>query len=48
MALLAQAQEADIEREVIYGEYGPVRRGELLHEWAAHDLMQPFIAGSGP
>ena len=44
--------------KVIHGEYGPVRLGELLHEWAAHDLMhtvqaeqalmQPFIAGSGP
>jgi hypothetical protein len=58
LALLAQVQEADLGREVRHGEYGPVRLGELLHEWAAHDLMhtvqaeqalmQPFIAGSGP
>jgi hypothetical protein len=58
LALLAQVQEVDLKREVIHGEYGPVRLGELLHEWAAHDLMhtvqseqalmQPFIAGSGP
>jgi hypothetical protein len=58
LALLAQLQAADVEREVLHGEYGQVRLGELLHEWAAHDLMhtvqaeqalmQPFIAGSGP
>jgi len=58
LALLAQVQAADVEREVHHGEYGPVRLGELLHHWAAHDLMhtvqaeqtlmQPFIAGSGP
>jgi hypothetical protein len=58
LALLAQVQAADVEREVNHGEYGPVRLGQLLHEWAAHDLMhtvqaeqalmQPFIAGSGP
>jgi DinB superfamily len=39
-------------------ELGPVTLGQLLHEWAAHDLnhtvqaekavMQPFIRGSGP
>src|SRR5215207_3512242 len=58
LAVLAQVEEADLKREVIHGEYGPVRLGELLHYWAAHDLMhsvqaeqalmQPFIAGSGP
>jgi hypothetical protein len=41
-----------------HSELGTVTLGELLHEWAAHDLthtvqaeralMQPFIAGSGP
>jgi hypothetical protein len=58
LVLLAKVQEADLKREVSHGEYGPVRLGELLHYWAAHDLMhtvqaeqalmQPFIAGSGP
>src|SRR5215207_8997259 len=55
---LAQLQEADLKREVIHDEYGPVRLGELLHEWAAHDLMhtvqaeqalmRPLVADSGP
>jgi hypothetical protein len=41
-----------------HSELGVVTLGELLHEWAAHDLthtvqaeralMQPFIVGSGP
>jgi hypothetical protein len=41
-----------------HSELGTVTLGELLHEWAAHDLMhtvqaeralmQPFILGSGP
>jgi hypothetical protein len=58
LALLAQMQPADLNRQVTHGEYGPVRLAELLHEWAAHDLMhsvqaeqalmQPFVAGSGP
>jgi hypothetical protein len=58
LTLLAQVQPTDLDREVIHGEYGPVRLAELLHLWAAHDLMhtvlaeqalmQPFVAGSGP
>src|SRR5215213_365821 len=58
LALLAQVQPGDLNREVIHGEYGTVRLAELLHQWAAHDLMhtvqaeqalmQPFVAGSGP
>jgi hypothetical protein len=42
----------------MHPELGRVTLGELVHEWAAHDLnhtiqaeqsvMQPFIAGSGP
>ena len=41
-----------------HSELGTVTLGQLLHEWAAHDLnhtiqaeramMQPFIQGSGP
>jgi len=51
-------QPADLNREVIHGEYGPVHLTERLHEWAGHDLMhtvqaeqalmQLFVAGSGP
>src|SRR4051794_17339488 len=58
LSLLAQVQPADLNREVIHEEYGPVQLAELLHQWAAHDLvhtvqaeralMQPFVAGSGP
>jgi hypothetical protein len=58
LSLLRQVPTADLNREVHHGEYGQVRLAELLHEWAAHDLMhtvqaeqalmQPFIAGSGP
>jgi len=58
LVLLAQVQPADLDREVIHDEYGPVQLAELLNEWAAHDLMhtvqseralmQPFVAGSGP
>ncbi len=42
----------------IHSEFGRVTLGELMHEWAAHDLdhtiqaeramMQPFIQGCGP
>lgn len=48
----------DLSRTAHHSELGTVTLGELLHEWAAHDLthtiqaeralMQPFIAGSGP
>lgn len=47
----------DLSRTAHHSELGTVTLGELLHEWAAHDLthtiqaeralMQPFIAGSG-
>jgi hypothetical protein len=58
LSLLTQVDTADLTREVHHEEYGIVRLADLLHEWAAHDLvhtvqaeqalMQPFIAGSGP
>ena len=58
LALLDTVTEADLERTAVHGELGPVTLGEMIHEWAAHDLnhtiqaeralMQPFIAGSGP
>ena len=58
LALLARVTPADLARTARHSELGPVTLAELLHEWAAHDLMhtvqaeralmQPFIAGSGP
>ena len=55
---LAKATEAHLGRRAHHAELGPVTLGELLHEWAAHDLnhtiqaeralMQPLILGSGP
>jgi hypothetical protein len=49
---------ADLPRHAIHQELGPVTLGQLLHEWAGHDLMhtvqaeralmQPFIEGCGP
>lgn len=48
----------DFSRTARHSELGIVTLGELLHEWAAHDLMhtvqaerailQPLILGSGP
>lgn len=55
---LAKVQLADLQRQSYHAELGKVTLAEMLHEWAAHDLMhivqaerallQPFIAGSGP
>lgn len=49
---------ADLACQARHQELGLVTLGELLHEWAGHDLMhtvqaerallQPFIAGCGP
>jgi hypothetical protein len=49
---------ADLACQARHQELGIVTLGELLHEWAAHDLMhtvqaeralmQPFIQGCGP
>jgi hypothetical protein len=56
--MLAGLTSQDLERSAVHAELGPVTLGEMLHQWAAHDLnhtvqaqraiMQPFIAGSGP
>lgn len=56
--LLATLNEDDLARTAMHAELGLVTLGELIHEWAAHDLMhtvqseralmQPFIAGCGP
>ncbi len=58
LAVYAQVTPADLDRRARHQELGPVTLGELVHEWAAHDLMhtvqaerammQPFIRGSGP
>lgn len=58
LSLLATVKESDLDRRATHGELGPVTLGEMLNEWAAHDLMhtvqaerammQPFIRDSGP
>jgi hypothetical protein len=55
---LARLTPADLDRRVIHQELGRVTLSEMVHEWAAHDLMhtvqaeralmQPFIRSSGP
>lgn len=58
LALLGTLVPGDLERTSRHAELGIVTLGELLNEWAAHDLMhvvqaeravmQAFIPGSGP
>ena len=58
LALVRPLTAADLEREAVHAELGPVTLGQMLAEWAAHDLMhtvqaeralmQPFIPASGP
>ena len=58
LALVATLSVADLERRSRHEELGIVSLSDLIHEWAAHDLMhsvqaeralmQPFIAGCGP
>jgi len=58
MKLLETLQSSDLERRAVHGQLGSVTLGEMLAEWAAHDLMhtvqaeralmQPFIPLSGP
>ncbi len=55
---LDQVNIQDLIRTAQHSELGTVTLGDLLHEWAAHDLMhtvqaerammQPLILGSGP
>jgi DinB superfamily len=55
---LEQVSISDLTRTARHSELGTVTLGELLHEWAAHDLnhtiqaeralLQPFILASGP
>jgi hypothetical protein len=58
LLLLAEVKEEDLARTARHEELGAVTLGQMLHEWAGHDLMhtvqaerammQPFIQGSGP
>lgn len=58
LTALEQVTTADLARTVRHSELGPVTLGEMLHEWAGHDLMhtvqaeravmQPFILACGP
>jgi hypothetical protein len=58
LTALSRVKPADLSRTARHSELGMVTLSELLHEWAAHDLMhtvqaeralmQPFIAGCGP
>ncbi len=58
LAELAPITSADLDRKARHAELGLVTLGEMIHEWAAHDLMhtvqaeralmQPFIRGCGP
>jgi hypothetical protein len=55
---LAGIGVVDFGRTARHQELGPVTLGQMVHEWAAHDLnhtvqaeralMQPFIGGCGP
>src|SRR5207249_3068335 len=58
LALLDRVTPPDLARQSRHEELGPVTLGQLIHEWAAHDLMhtvqaerammQPFIRGCPP
>jgi DinB superfamily len=58
LALLSRLGPPDLDRKARHAELGVVTLGELIHEWAGHDLMhtvqgerailQPFIEGCGP
>jgi hypothetical protein len=58
LARLSKLVDADLNRTARHQELGMVTLGEMLHEWAGHDLMhtiqgerailQPFIDGCGP
>jgi hypothetical protein len=58
LALLSKVGDGDLSRTARHQELGMVTLGEMIHEWAGHDLMhtvqgerailQPFIDGCGP
>jgi hypothetical protein len=55
---LERLHASDLDRQALHQELGRVTLGEMIHEWAAHDLMhtvqaeralmQPFIRDCGP
>ena len=55
---LAAVGVKDFSRTARHQQLGPVTLGQMMHQWAAHDLnhtvqaeramMQPFIGGCGP
>ena len=58
LALLSKVVEGDLKRTARHQELGMVTLGEMIHQWAGHDLMhtvqgerailQPYIDGCGP
>ncbi|MBV9230470.1 MAG: DinB family protein [Chloroflexi bacterium] len=58
LALFKQVKDEDLGRTVQHPKFGTVTLEEMLHAWAAHDLMhtvqaeralmQPFMLGCGP
>lgn len=58
LALLSKVRDGNLGCTARHQELGMVTLGEMIHEWAGHDLMhtvqgerallQPFIDGSGP
>ena len=58
LADLAAVTAADLDRTARHSALGEVTLGQMVHEWAAHDLMhtvqaerammQPFIEACGP
>lgn len=58
LTLIEQTRDDDLSRGVKHPALGPVTLAQLLHTWAAHDLMhtvqaeralmQPFMDGCGP
>jgi len=58
LALLMQVKDGDLGRTAQHPKLGAVTLAEMLHTWAAHDLMhtvqaeralmQPFMLGCGP
>lgn len=58
LALLKNVKDDELERTTRHPQFGTVTLAQMLHTWAAHDLMhtvqgeraliQPFILGCGP
>lgn len=58
LTLLSNVVEGDLKRTARHQELGMVTLGEMIHQWAGHDLMhtvqgeraimQPFLDGCGP